>query len=320
MRKKDCYNVMAVYALTAWSGRDQFAGMLEEISNRRNWRLHTTRPWRFFSKRELVDEKGDGFDGFIISMPGTSATMAEIAKTDIPTVLVNIEDRRLAARAKAVSTVWVDNADVGRRAAKHLLEQGTYKSAGFVHHLGVPFYSTERLSAFRRVMKRNKLETSVLPDGGDLRAWVRELKKPAAVMAASDIRAADVIIACQQEGISVPSQVAVVGVDNDVAQHERCGMSISSVVVDFRAMGVAAVRELDFLFRHPNFRGRLRDALDRDSANCRKRPKDHRRKPDEPNFANGNSEAYWLFAAVCRQMPFSRLRQTAAQSDRGRTT
>ena len=261
MRKKDCYNVMAVYALTAWSGRDQFAGMLEEISNRRNWRLHTTRPWRFFSKRELVDEKGDGFDGFIISMPGTSATMAEIAKTDIPTVLVNIEDRRLAARAKAVSTVWVDNADVGRRAAKHLLEQGTYKSAGFVHHLGVPFYSTERLSAFRRVMKRNKLETSVLPDGGDLRAWVRELKKPAAVMAASDIRAADVIIACQQEGISVPSQVAVVGVDNDVAQHERCGMSISSVVVDFRAMGVAAVRELDFLFRHPKFRGRLRETL-----------------------------------------------------------
>ena len=157
--------------------------------------------------------------------------------------------------------MWVDNADVGRRAAKHLLEQGTYKSAGFVHHLGVPFYSTERLSAFRRVMKRNKLETSVLPDGGDLRAWVRELKKPAAVMAASDIRAADVIIACQQEGISVPSQVAVVGVDNDVAQHERCGMSISSVVVDFRAMGVAAVRELDFLFRHPNFRGRLRETL-----------------------------------------------------------
>ena len=261
MRKKDCYNVMAVYALTAWSGRDQFAGMLEEISNRRNWRLHTTRPGQFFSKRELVDEKGNGFDGFIISMPGTDSAMEATARSDTPTVLVNIADRRLAARAKSVSTVWTDNADVGRRGAEHLLKCGGYRTAGFVHAVGIPFYSTERMAAFRQTMKRNKLETVVLPDGGDLRAWVRELQKPAAVMAASDIRAADVIIACRQEGISVPNQVAVVGVDNDVAQHERCGMSISSVVVDFRAMGVAAIRELDFLFRHPNFRGRLRETL-----------------------------------------------------------
>ena len=70
MRKKESYNVMAVYTLTPWSGREHYAGILDEISNRRNWRLHTTRPWRFFSKRELVDEKGNGFDGFIISPPG----------------------------------------------------------------------------------------------------------------------------------------------------------------------------------------------------------------------------------------------------------
>ena len=147
------------------------------------------------------------------------------------------------------------------RVAAHLLKFGGYRTAGFVHAVGMPFYSTERMAAFRQTMKRNKLETVVLPDGGDLRAWVRKLQKPAAVMAASDIRAADLIIACRQEGISVPNQVEVVGVDNDVAQHERCGMSISSVIVDFRAMGVAAIRELDFLFRHPNFRGRLRETL-----------------------------------------------------------
>ena len=262
MGKKECYNVMAVYSLRTWSGRDQFAGTLEEISSKKhNWRLHVTRPGKFFTKRELLDENGNGFDGFIISLPGNDAVMAEIAKSDIPTVLVNITDRRLAARAKAVSTVWLDNADAGRRAARHLLEQGSYKSAGFVHDAGTPFYSTERMSAFREVMKKNRLATSEFPDGGDLRAWVRELPKPAAVMAASDIRAADLIIACRKERISVPDQVAVVGVDNDVAQHERCGMSISSVVIGLREMGAASVRELDFLFRHPNFGGRLRETL-----------------------------------------------------------
>ena len=97
MGKKESYNVMAVYDLAPWSGRAIFAGTLEEISNKRNWRLHTTRPGKFFTKRELVDENGDGFDGFILSMPGTDAVMTEIAKSDIPTVLVNITDRRLAA-------------------------------------------------------------------------------------------------------------------------------------------------------------------------------------------------------------------------------
>ena len=261
MGKKESYNVLAVYSLQEFAGRDMFVGMLEEISNKRNWHLHTVRPGRFFTKRELTDENGDGFDGFILSMPGTDAVMTEIAKSDIPTVLVNITDKRLAARAKAVSTVWLDNADAGRRGARHLLEQGSYKSAGFVHDVGVPFYSTERMTAFRETMKNNGLATSECQDGDDLREWVRELPKPAAVMASSDIRAADLIIACQKEGISVPDQVAVVGVDNDIAQHERCGMSISSVVIGLREMGAAAVRELDFLFHHPNFSGRLRETL-----------------------------------------------------------
>ncbi len=114
-----------------------------------------------------MDENGDGFDGFIISLPGTDAVMEEIARSDIPTVLVNITDRRLAARAKSVSTVWFDNADAGRCAAKHLLEQGAYRSAGFVHDHGIPFYSTERLSAFRQTMKKAKLETSVFSDCAD---------------------------------------------------------------------------------------------------------------------------------------------------------
>ena len=80
-------------------------------------------------------------------------------------------------------------------------------------------------------------------------------------MAVSDMRAADVINACRAEGISVPSQVAVVGVDNDISQHAKCGMSISSVVINSRMMGRQAVRELDFLFRHPKSKGRPHEVL-----------------------------------------------------------
>lgn len=262
------YNVLAVYYLRYFAGRDMFVGTLDEMSNKMNWHLDTVSPGKFFTERELVNEDGEPFDGYILSMPGTDAVMKRIAASRAPTVLVNITDRQLSARSDAVASVWTDNADIGLCAADHLLERGEYKSAGYVHELGTPFYSAERMTAFRARMKRNGIATSVLSAHAasrvffdQLRKWVRELPKPAAVMACSDMRAADVINACKEEDISVPTQVAVIGVDNDAAQHVKCGMSISSVILNMRSMGRTAVRELDFLFAHPKWRGRPHEVL-----------------------------------------------------------
>ena len=268
MKRKDHYNVLAVCMLRDFAGREQFAGMLEEMSNRKNWHLDLAGPGRLFSERELANEDGEPFDGYILTMPGTDAVMKRLAAAKAPTVLVNITDRRLAARSEAVSSVWTDNEDIGRRAAKHLLDRGGYKSAGYVHELKPQFYSSERMTAFRAEMRRKGIKTSVFPEGDDfdafqdrLREWVRKLPKPAAVMAVSDMRAADVVNVCRAEGILVPSQVAVVGVDNDISQHGKCRMSISSVVLNMNMMGRQAVRELDFLFRHQKWHGRPHEIL-----------------------------------------------------------
>ena len=80
-------------------------------------------------------------------------------------------------------------------------------------------------------------------------------------MAVSDMRAADVINACKAEGIPVPSQVSVIGVDYDISQHTKCEMSISSIVLNSHMMGQQAVRELDFLFKHPKRKGRPHEVL-----------------------------------------------------------
>ncbi len=268
MKIKGHHNVLVVCSMRDYAGREFFAGVLDAMSNTSNWHLSTVRPGRFFSNRELVNEEGEPYDGFILSMPGTDEVMQRIAKSNTPTVLVNITDRRLSARCEAVASVWLDNADIGRRAAQHLLARSVCKAAGYVHELKHPFYSEERMMAFRRVMKRNGCETSVFDDSGDygdfftrLRVWVRGLPTPAAVMTASDMRAADVINACKAEGILVPSQISVVGVDCDVSQHTKCGMIISSVPINMRMMGQQAVRELDFLFKHPKWKGRTHEVL-----------------------------------------------------------
>lgn len=268
MKAKDHYNVLAVYSLRDFAGREHFTGLLEAMSNVSDWRLCTVQQELFTADASLVNGDGEPFDGLILSMPGTDEMMERIANSRTPTVLVDITDRRLSARCDAIASVWTDNADIGRRAARHLLKRGEYGSAGFVHEFNMPFYSTERMTAFRREMKSAGLDTSVFPgDGGDgdysarLREWIARLPKPAAVMAASDMRAADAINACRAEGIPVPAQVSVVGVDHDTAQHEKCGMSISSVVINSRMLGMQAVKELDFIFRHPGWKGRPHEIL-----------------------------------------------------------
>ena len=285
MKANTHYNVLVVCSMKR-AGKDFFAGILDAASSMNNWYLSTVRPGRFFGCGELVDEDGRPFDGIIISMPGTDDVMEKIAKSHTPTVLVNITDRRLSARTDAIASVWIDNADIGRRAAQHLLERGKYRSAGYVHELNYQFYSTERMMAFRETMKRNELKTSTFPNDYPaaaqayldqtsyllhlaptpdfmkrLRKWVRDLPKPAAIMAASDMRAADVINACKAEGIPVPSQVSVIGVDYDPLQHEKCDMSISSISLNMRMMGQQAVRELDYLFKHPRWKGRVHEVL-----------------------------------------------------------
>ena len=267
MKTEKRYNVLAVYSLQYKAGREHFTGILDEIGDK-NWCLSTIPPERFISGTELMNEHGEPYDGFILSMPGTDSVMARIAQSNTPTVLVNITDQRLAARCDAVASVWLDNADVGRCAARHLLDRGEYKSIGYVHGIKRTFYSKERMVAFRQIMKHGGYETAVFPNDNDftnypsrLRQWLRELPKPAGIMAAADMCAARIINICKDEGIDIPSQVSVIGSDHDISQYAKCGMSISSVITNMQMMGRQAVKELDFLFRHPKWRGRPHEVL-----------------------------------------------------------
>ena len=133
MNAKDYRNILAVCMVRNFAGREFLMGVLEEISNMQNWRLEIAGSGRAFSERDLTNEDGEPFDGYILSMTGADSVMGRIAASRTPTVLVNITDKRLAARSDAVASVWTDNADIGRRAAQHLLDRGSYKSAGYVH-------------------------------------------------------------------------------------------------------------------------------------------------------------------------------------------
>ena len=80
--------------------------------------------------------------------------------------------------------------------------------------------------------------------------WLQSLPKPLGLMAANDDRARQLVEACKVAEILVPSQVGVIGVDNDELV---CGLSdppLSSLALNFDRAGYEAASALDSLMHH----------------------------------------------------------------------
>jgi len=78
----------------------------------------------------------------------------------------------------------------------------------------------------------------------DLADWLLALPKPIGIMIASDQLGPALLEACHRAGISVPDQVAVIGVDNDATLCDVCNPPLSSVDAGHREVGYRAAELL----------------------------------------------------------------------------
>ena len=156
--------------------------------------------------------------------------------------------------------VAADNRMIGRVAAEHFIERG------FRRCLWVPFRddvpNRERREGFFATLARAGIRSAELPvtawaggtGGTDWAARRRivsdellRLPKPLAVFCYNDCVAADIIAACDQQGLRVPDDVAVLGVDNDAMLCESFHTPLSSVRHDLAGMAYEAAALLDHL-------------------------------------------------------------------------
>ena len=79
----------------------------------------------------------------------------------------------------------------------------------------------------------------------ELAGWLASLPKPCGVWAAFDQRAKHVLDACRLAGLNVPSQIQVLGVDNETYICEQTVPSLSSIMPDFENGGFLAAEFLD---------------------------------------------------------------------------
>jgi LacI family transcriptional regulator len=227
-------------------------GLLHGIAQYAN--LHG--PWLFYTEPEqdkkrrerpyqwLSDLNADG----IIGYTWDASLIRMIVSLGVPTILRGID--KPTARTFCIMT---DQAAISRMAAEHFLERGFKRFAYCGYDL---MWSQRRGQSFGKTIEEAgypcffyqppKTKRPRTPDQEQaiIGQWLQSLPKPIALMASNDDRSQDVLAACKIAGLDVPTQVAILGVDNDELICSLSYPQLSSVALGTEGAGYEAARIL----------------------------------------------------------------------------
>jgi len=74
--------------------------------------------------------------------------------------------------------------------------------------------------------------------------WLRSLPKPIGLLTCNDLRAQQILTLCEINGLLVPEEIAVLGVDNDPILTTLCSPTLSSIELNNELMGYEAAKLL----------------------------------------------------------------------------
>ncbi len=219
-------------------------------------------PWTVYlearSRRDplptwLKDWDGDGI------LTRLSPTRARrLFRAGIPTV--DLDDHASGVDGPAVRS---DREAIGVMGAEHLLERGFRQFAYF----GYPHYEWSRVCRAGYVARvqaegypcrvyqsskrlgADQAPTTWEEEVDDVATWLGGLPKPLGLMACNDFRGVQALDACRRAGLSVPEEVAVIGVDNESLACELAHPLLSSVIPDAYRIGYEAAAMLDLLMK-----------------------------------------------------------------------
>jgi LacI family transcriptional regulator len=219
------------------------------------------RPWRAYIDDEAQTEKDPGWIrsrkwSGVINRHTSPAVANECLRLGVP--LVDLND---CAPYEAIPKIRPDNRAIGHMGAEHFLERG-FSRLGFSGFSNCA-WSCERRDGFVEAagLAQVGCHDFEVEYPGDLTPawdaeqtkalsqWLRALPKPIGVMACNDMRAFEVMAACEAAHLLVPEEVAVLGVNNDEIRCELAFPPLSSVATDSFQSGYRAAEALDRLMR-----------------------------------------------------------------------
>ena len=221
-------NVVIRLWINTATGRNILAGILKHIKDSDNCAI-------------CIASDDDGFQRLATSasaiIADTSAD-ANIIKAALasgkPVVLLN--DWRFREHPANLGHIRTDDGEIGFKAADYFMSIGRFRTFGYVPASTDKEWSVKRGRAFALRLKRKGHECLIFSYGKDgvkdIGAWLRDMPKPAAVFCAWDVIAAETANAAREAKVKIPSQVVLLGVDNDEMYCMSASPQISSIEFD----------------------------------------------------------------------------------------
>lgn len=228
--------------------RGLIEGVISYTKIHRNWSIYLTEQERGASPPSWL--KTWGGDG-IIARIETDIIGQRLVECGVPIV-----DLSAARHIRGVP--WADTEDraIARLAFEHFAERGFQnlaycgdpgfhwsKSRGehfrqFAESSGRDFFDYQSTARYARTF-------NAVAEKQKIMEWIRSLPRPIGIMGCYDFKAQELLDACRQLGIDVPTEVAVLGVDNDHLICELSEPSLSSIIPDTKRTGYEAASLLD---------------------------------------------------------------------------
>lgn len=230
------------------SGREILKGIARYARYSGEWQLfHAAGGLSEMIPDWLENWDGDG----IIARIQSNEVSQKLAELKIPVIDV------LGVCKNRFPLVHVDDEAIAKLAALHFSERN-FRHFAFYGIKGEN-WSMRRAEAFRNASETGEsfalLEMPRRSTANEVNSfqrlleWVRDLPKPVGIMVCSDQKGLELLEACLCEGIPVPEQVAVIGVDNDAALCEIADPPLTSIRGGHSRVGHEAAAMMDRLLQ-----------------------------------------------------------------------
>ncbi len=228
--------------------RGLLEGVIAYTKEKGNWSVYLTEQERGAPPPTWL--KSWGGDG-IIARIETDAIGRELKRCGVPII-----DLSAARQLKGVP--WAETQDkvIAQLAVEHFTERG-FRNLAYCGDIGFK-WSLKRLEHFRNfalaagcdffehqsVARYDQFYNAVV-EKRRIMDWIEGLPTPIAIMGCYDFKAHEVLDACRELKVDVPTEVAVLGVDNDHLICELSEPTLTSIIPDTKRTGYEAANLLD---------------------------------------------------------------------------
>ena len=245
-------NVIVSLDLSTRAGAMKLAGIYRYLRGEPRWDI-TLLPGKGGLTERLVRQHIDRADGFILMVYPSPAAIMRLAAARKPTVTIDFSYPVLATNG---GLVRIDPNAIVEAAAVHFDTWGRFATYAYIHDTTKSLWSKARAHAAAQVLARRNRKLIRLESSRLHPTDIKRLAKPAAILAADDATALQVVNLCNRHKIRVPEDVSILGIDNDERYVLGAHPTISSIEPEFEREGFEAARMLDTLMSRRPTKGR----------------------------------------------------------------